>query len=358
MKRKLFAILLTCAMVVGLAACGGGGAASEASSAASGGESAAEEYTVVYLTPSTESEYWQYNEVGMRNAIVDLEAERGIKINFDVQGPATEAESDAYIKAFETVTSTKPDAILTATLTAEATVPKAKEAQEAGIYVNFVGMGLEGGDTNEYGDYYGVHYYCNNLNVGRTAGKAFLEGLEAKGIEPKGVVGMHMSVVVPTLEDRMRGFKEYLNENAPDIEVIDTLYNENDVQKAQTNVETQISTYGDELIGFFGGNNISGDGISLAVKNAGKGDTILGVAVDSDSVEIEGLENGTLYGIIVQSPYQQGYDAMVNAIDYLQTGKNNAPSKHVDCPSTCVTAENMNSDEMQALLNPKLLIKY
>lgn len=352
MKKKLIAILTVGAMLVSMATCGLITVAAE-EDAAEGGE-----YTIVYLTPSTESEYWQYNEVGMRNAIVDLEADRGITINFDVQGPATEAESDAYIKAFETVISTQPDAIITATLTAEATVPKTKEAQSANIYVNFVGMGLEGGDSNEYGDYYGVHYYCDNYNIGRTAGEAFMKGLEEKGIEPKGIVGMHMSVVVPTLEDRMRGFKEYLNENAPDIEVIDTLYNENDVQKAQTNVETQISTYGDELIGFFGGNNISGDGIALAVKNAGKADSIVGVAVDSDSVEIEGLESGNLYGIVVQTPYQQGYDAMVNAIDYLQTGENNAPSKHVDCPSTCVTAENMGTDEMQAMLNPKLLINY
>ena len=56
---------------------------------------------------------------------------------------------------------------------------------------------------------------------------------------------MHMSVVVETLEERMNGFKAYMAEHAPDLECLDTLYNENDVNNAQSNVETQISTYGE-----------------------------------------------------------------------------------------------------------------
>ena len=314
------------------------------------------EYNVVYLSPSTESEYWQYAEVGMQNAALDIEEKEGIKINFSTSGPATEAETDAYIKAYESVIASSPDAIITATLAPDGTVPKTQEAQQAGIYVNFVSMGLEGGDSNEYGDYYGVHYYCNNTVIGETAAKAMLDGLKEKGIEPKGKIGMHMSVVVETLEERMDGFKEYMAKNAPDIECLDTLYNENDVNNAQSNVETQISTYGDELIGLYGGNNVSGDGIALGIKNAGKSN-ILGIGVDSDSIEIEALEAGNLYAIIVQTPYEQGYMAMENAVEYLKTGQNSETEKHIDCTSQVVTQENMNSDESKALLDPKILKK-
>src|SRR5699024_10783260 len=97
-----------------------------------------------------------------------------------------------------------------------------------------------------------------------------------------GKIGMHMSVVVETLEERMDGFRAYMAEHAPEIECLDTLYNENDVNNAQGNVETQIATYGDELIGLYGGNNVSGDGIALGIKNAGAGNKILGIGVDSD----------------------------------------------------------------------------
>lgn len=354
MKRVL-AVILTGMMVMGLMACSDKGSASSESSDDSEGKGG-KEYNVVYLSPSTESEYWQYAEVGMQNAALDIEEKEGIKINFSTSGPATEAETDAYIKAYESVIASSPDAIITATLAPDGTVPKTQEAQQAGIYVNFVSMGLEGGDSNEYGDYYGVHYYCNNTVIGETAAKAMLDGLKEKGIEPKGKIGMHMSVVVETLEERMDGFKEYMAKNAPDIECLDTLYNENDVNNAQSNVETQISTYGDELIGLYGGNNVSGDGIALGIKNAGKSN-ILGIGVDSDSIEIEALEAGNLYAIIVQTPYEQGYMAMENAVEYLKTGKNSETEKHIDCTSQVVTQENMNSDESKALLDPKILKK-
>ena len=354
MKRVL-SVILTGMMVMGIMACSDKGSASSEPADDSEGKGG-KEYNVVYLSPSTESEYWQYAEVGMQNAALDIEEKEGIKINFSTSGPATEAETDAYIKAYESVIASSPDAIITATLAPDGTVPKTQEAQQAGIYVNFVSMGLEGGDSNEYGDYYGVHYYCNNTVIGETAAKAMLDGLKEKGIEPKGKIGMHMSVVVETLEERMDGFKEYMAKNAPDIECLDTLYNENDVNNAQSNVETQISTYGDELIGLYGGNNVSGDGIALGIKNAGKSN-ILGIGVDSDSIEIEALEAGNLYAIIVQTPYEQGYMAMENAVEYLETGKNSETEKHIDCTSQVVTQENMNSDESKALLDPKILKK-
>lgn len=362
MKKRLLSVLLIAAMALSLVACGSKEEApaeepAAEEEAAEESEAPAEEYDVVYLSPSTASEYWQYAEVGIKNACLDLEAEHGVKINFSVTGPANESETDAYIKAFESVIASQPDVIVTATLAGEGTVPKTQEAQNAGIYVNFVSMGLEGGDSNQYGDYYGVHYYCNNTVIGQTAAAAMLEAFEARGIEPKGKIGMHMSVVVETLEERMDGFKAYMAEHAPELECLDTLYNENDVNNAQANVETQISTYGDELIGLYGGNNVSGDGIALGLKGANLGDKIVGIGVDSDSIEIEALEAGNLYAIVVQTPYEQGYNAVLNAWEYLQTGVNPETEKHIDCTSQVVTAENMSTPEAQALLNPKILAK-
>lgn len=361
MKKRFFSILLIAVMLlISIVGCSNNYNKGNDTASQSGktSEESKEDRVieVVYLTPSTESEYWQYNEVGIRNAIADL-AEEGIKVNLTVTGPATEAESDAYIKAFESVIATNPDAIITATLIPDGTVPKAIEAQQAGIYVNFVGMGLEGGNKNEYGDYYGVHYYCDNMIIGETAAAAMLKAFKERGIEPKGKIGMHMSVIVETLEERMDGFKAYMKEHAPELECLDTLYNENDVNNAQSNVETQISTYGDQLIGLYGGNNVSGDGIALALKGAGLGDKIVGVGVDSDSLEIEALGEGNLYAIIVQTPYEQAYTALKNAVNYVLTGVNDETQKHVNCTSQVVTKENMDTDEARALLNPKILEK-
>lgn len=367
--KKVLMVVMAAALVFGLFACAAPAeespAASEApaateaaapESAAPAGDGAASEapagetIDLVYLTPSTESQYWQQVGLGVENAILDLEEQEGVKVNFSIAGPATEAESDAYIKAFENVIAKGPDGIVTATLTPDATGPVTQAGFEQGIFVNYASMGI---DQEQWGDYYGVHYYCDNSVIGEAAAQAMLDALEAKGIEPKGKIGIHMSVVVPVLEYRMSAFKEYMAEHAPDIECLDTLYNENDVNNAQANVENQLATYTD-LIGLYGANNISGDGIALAIQNAGLGDKICGVAVDADDLEVEALEAGNLDAIVAQTPYDQGYACVMDLYKSITTGEMPA-EQEVDIAAQAVTRDNMNEEEFAALLNPFIL---
>lgn len=320
--------------------------------AAQASQTAAKEFDFVYLTPSTESQYWQQVGLGVKNAVLDIEEKEGVKINFSVVGSATEAESDAYLKAYENTIAKKPDAIITATLHPDATGPLTQQAFEQGIAVNFAGMGI---DQKDWGAYYGVHYYCDNSVVGEVAAKAMLEGLAQKGVEPKGKIGIHMSVVVPVLEARMDAFKAYMAVNAPEIECLDTQYNENDVNNALANVENQLATYPD-LIGLYGANNISGDGIALGIKNREQKDNIVGIGVDADDVEVQALRDGILYAIIVQTPYDQGYSCVMDAYKTITTGVLPA-QQEVNISPQAVTQANMDLDEFAALLNPFLLAR-
>ena len=145
--------------------------------------------------------------------------------------------------------------------------------------------------------------------------------------------------------------------NAPEFELTDTYYNGNVVETAQSNAENVISTYGDKLVGMYSGNNITGDGVCLAVASAGIGSKIVSVAVDSDDSEIEALKAGNLNAIIVQDAYAQGYKCMENAILTLLEGKNPESKKQVNCPPVVINSENMASEEMQDLLDPTRLKK-
>ena len=107
----------------------------------------------------------------------------------------------------------------------------------------------------------------------------------------------------------------------------------------------------------YSGNNITGDGVCLAVASAGIGSKIVSVAVDSDDSEIEALKAGNLNAIIVQDAYAQGYKCMENAILTLLEGKNPESKKQVNCPPVVINSENMASEEMQDLLDPTRLKK-
>jgi ABC-type sugar transport system, periplasmic component len=376
MKKILLAVLLVTMIVFGLVACTGSTtsdsspAASTAAVSSTATESSAaalptasteassvlangkKTLNLVYLTPSTESQYWQQLGVGIQNAALDLQQKNDVTINLSVAGPATEAESDAYIKAFEDAIAKKPDGIITATLSPDATGPVAKEAFDQGIPICFGSMGI---DQQKYGQYYLSHYFCDNTTIGESAAKAMLDALKAKGITAKGTIGVHMSVVVPVLEYRMSAFKAYMSKNAPDIKVVDTIYNENDVNKAQSNVENQLSTYKD-LIGLYGANNISGDGIALAIKNGNLSNKICGVTVDADDLEVEALGNGNLDSVIVQTPYDQGYKCVNDVYNFITSGQKPA-QQEVNVPPFSVTKANMNEEQYKDLLNPFLLKK-
>lgn len=123
-------------------------------------------YDIVYLTPSTASQFWTYVEIGIKNAMLDEEEKYGITINYSTVGPAEESQTEDYVTAFEQTIAKQPDAIVTATLAIDATIPKAQEAVANGIVLNFVNCGLGVGGNGENLDAFNEFYYCSN-EIGR-----------------------------------------------------------------------------------------------------------------------------------------------------------------------------------------------
>ena len=112
---------------------------------------------------------------------------------------------------------------MTATLAIDATVPKAQEATNAGIVLNFVNCGLGVGDDGANEETYNQFYYCSNDTIGEMAAEAFLEIAEQKGISTdSGVLGMNTNVENEALNHRVDSFRSYMEKNAPGLELTDT----------------------------------------------------------------------------------------------------------------------------------------
>ena len=310
-------------------------------------------YKIIYVTPSTASDFWSQVETGIKQALKDYEASLGIKIEYSLMGPAQEIDAEGYVAAMESAIAAKPDAILTATLNIDPTVPKAKEATEAGIVLNFVNCGLGNGDDGKNADYYNQFYYCSNTTIGEMAAQAFLAAMESKGLSTEsGVIGMQMNMENAALDFRMQGFRDYIAEKAPGITMTDTEYNDNDATNSQGDAEATISAYGDELIGIYAGNNLTCDGVCNALRAADLKEGVVSVGVDSDDVEIAALRDGYLSAIIVQDAFTQGYKCMENAILTLTQGKNPESAKQVNIPPVIVTPENIDSEEITFMMSP------
>lgn len=330
----------------------------DASAAEETAGSSAEEYNVIWVTCSTASEFWQYQEIGMRNAVIDLEEEYGITINFETAGPAEEAQTEEYLAAFETAISKKPDAIISATQVPDSTREISKQAMDQGIIVNFTNCGLETLDSTEYADCYNQFYTTVSADIGDMAGEIMLTLLGDAGISTdEGVISMEFSMVNPSLQPRMDNFQAYVQANSG-ITVLDTTYNNNDLSKAQSNAEAHISTEGDKLIGLYAANNVSANGLALAVQNAGISDKVVVIGVDSDATEIQALRDGYIDCIIVQDAYGQGYAALENAILTLMNGSNPESEQKIAMPPVAVYQSNIDDPDVAGMLDPNLLKKY
>lgn len=312
-------------------------------------------YDIIWVSCSTESEFWQYQQIGMENAVADMQEKYGVTINFSVAGPANEAETESYLRAFENAVASKPDAIISATQVPDMTTAIAGEAMGMGIVVNFTNCGLETIGSTEYADCYNQFYTTSSADIGDYAGKLMVDTLTEMGYT-EGIVAMHFSNINPALQPRMDNLKAYIEANS-NFEVLDCLYHANDLATAQSNVENQIATYGDKLIGLYGANNISGDGIALAIENAGIADKVVAIGVDSDALEIEALRAGNLDYIIVQDAYGQGYASMQNAVETLINGANPETEQQILIAPAGVTTANMDDPEFAALLDPTMLKK-
>ena len=312
-------------------------------------------YKIIYVTPSTASDFWSQIETGIKQAMKDYEAQLGVKIEYSITGPAEEADAEGYVSALENAIASQPDAILTATLNIDPTVP-AKEAHDAGIVLNFVNCGLGNGDEGDegtHGEYYNEFYYCSNTTIGEMAAQAFLDAMAEKGISTdKGTIGMQMNMENAALDFRMQGFRDYMAEKAPGLTLTDTEYNDNDSADAQADAENTINAVGADLIGIYAGNNVTCDGVCNALRAANMKEGVVSIGVDSDDVEIAALRDGFLSAIIVQDAFTQGYKCMENAILTLVNGQNPETSKQVNCPPVVVNMENIDSEEIQFMMSP------
>lgn len=338
--KKFISVLLVVLMVGAiLAGCGGQQAQEPAKTDESKEEEKKDNYEFAVIIKATDSDFWQYVLIGAQNAAYDNPA-----INVTTYGPPSEADIDKQVAILEDVVSKKPDAIVIASTSSDATVPALEKAYDEGIKIITI-------DNKVKTDKIHSFLATDNIEAGGKAAQKLVDDLKAKGVAPKGKVGLISAMAgVQVLVDRDKGFTEKLKEIAPDIEIVGPRYVDNDVLKAVGAAEDML-TANDDIIGFFADNNMTGDGLARVITERKLEDKIVAVAFDSDPEEIKGLESGALNALILQDPFGMGYKGVTSAFEALQ-GKE--LEKYINTGSTVVTQENMNEQAIKELLDPTL----
>ena len=227
---------------------------------------------------------------------------------------ASEWNVTLQVPVLDAVIARKPAAILIAPTDKVQLVEPLRKAHDAGITVvcvdTFIGTGkfqTGSGDAD-----FPISYIASdNVLGGRMAARAL-----AKAIGEKGKV--YVSNVKPgvsTTDQREEGFKDEMK-GFPGVEVLETQFNDDDANKAASQVQAVFGRTPD-LAGVFGANLFSATGSANGVKQAGQAGKIKIAAFDAPQSVVEELKNGTFEIAIAQHPAEIGYFGVVSAFAHL-----------------------------------------
>ncbi len=230
----------------------------------------------------------------------------------------------------------KPDAILIAPTDKTALIGPIQRAISAGIPVATV-------DTFITKKIAFTNISTDNPAGGRKAADALARAIGKSGE----VAAISVNPGISTTDQRRDGFANRLRKY-PKIKYWGVQYCNDDQTKA-SNQTTALLRAHPNLEGMFAMNVVSGNGVTQAVKAAGKAGKVKLVEFDAGPPQVQALKQGTIDALIAQYPYGIGQLAVRLAYKYV-TGKKAGIKKHYGTGSAIVTRANVNSPAIKKYL--------
>ncbi len=263
-------------------------------------------------------------------------------IDIKLTGPPTaETDIDQQVAMVEDSITRQVDAIVLASNSSTALNSVIDKARDAGIKVIVVDNAVTVASDGFIG--------TDNIKAGQQAGEKMCELITAQGKADGKILHESAASGQQVLVDRFDGFAAGLEANCPDAEILQTLVNDNDLNKAVSQV-TDVINANPDLAGVFADNNTSGTGAARAV-SAFKGSKVQVVAFDSDPAEVDAVKDGLIGAIVVQNPFFFGYQGGV--VEAAMAVAGSQPPVNLDPGAVLVGPDNVEDAALQSLLNPR-----
>ena len=321
-KRTIGAVVGLAAAALVLAGCasdGGGSAAADG-----------EKPYVALISKGFQHQFWQAVKAGAEQAAKD----NNVTVSFE--GPETEAMVDKQIDMLSAALAKNPKAIGFAALDSQAAGPLLQQAKDQSIPVIAFDSGVDS-------DIPLTTAATDNLAA---AAEAAEHMAEAVGHEGKVALVVHDQTSV-TGQQRRDGFVDYMEENEPNIEIVDIQYGGGDQAKSADLAKAIIAANPD-LKGIYGSNEGSAIGVVQAVKELGIDPTqLVVVGFDSGKAQMDAIRDGLMLGAITQNPVGIGYETVKAAVEAID-GKE--LPKSIDTGFYWYDVSNIDDDEIQAVL--------
>jgi ribose transport system substrate-binding protein len=245
--------------------------------------------TYVYVSCVTQVPFW----IDQKQALADVGKALGVKTSFT--GPTT-ADPQAEAAALDQIIASRPAGIMVFPCDEKALTPGINRAVDAGIPVITMIGDVPASKRS-------THMGINNFRAGVEGAKLLAAAIGGKG---KVVVGTFQAAGVL---DRMRGYKDYLAKNHPEIKVVSVVDDHADPSYAPQAYAAAIAANPD-LVGIGGTDGDSGVGAARAVIEAGKKGKIKIVAMDRNEDMLNYIADGTITAAVAQKSYLETWLAV------------------------------------------------
>jgi ribose transport system substrate-binding protein len=228
--------------------------------------------------------------------------------NISVQGPAS-FSAPQQIPIVQSVTATKPAAVLIAPTDEKALIAPMQAMKSAGIKVIQVDTHVSNNSIAS------ASISSNNTKGGQLAAKELAKLVGYKG----SVVVMNEQPGVSTTEARINGFMKQIK-TYKNIKVLKTQYTGDSPAQAATTI-TSLYAANPDLSGVFATNVLVAEGTDTGLKTTGASSKVKIVGYDADPEQITDLKKGVVQALIAQQPYQEGVDGVQQAVNAIQGKK-------------------------------------
>ncbi|MHC4997191.1 MAG: substrate-binding domain-containing protein [Planctomycetota bacterium] len=278
---------------------------------------------IAVIPKGTASMWWEVVHKGANQAAREL--------GYDIiwTGPEQESDREKQIQAVEDVMAKHVAGIVLGPNDSQALVRPVEKVKDAGIPCVIIDSAVDA-DEEDYASFAATDNHAGGAAAARRIG-AVLSG--------RGNVIITKFVQNSASTDaRAAGFVETLAGEFPNITVIDQQFTLGTPEDCRQKTADMLLRNRGKVDGLFAVNHPSSVGAFKALDSMGLAGEVKMVGFDSDKVLVEGIEAGKVEALIVQNPYEIGYQGVQLVVKAI---KGEALNKRVPIPSMIADRESI-----------------
>ena len=318
MRNTITLTALAAGASLALAACSTGAPTEDGTAPAAGGDG---NKAIAFVQGVAGDEFYITMECGIK--------EKAAELGYTVTTPGPQKfDPTLQTPIVDSVTASKPAALLGAPTDVEAMQAPLEQAAQAGIKVVLV-------DTTVNDPSFAVSQISSD-NVG--GGAAAFDAIKAAKPGGGKVLVISTDPGVSTVDARVKGFEDAVKADTA-YTYLGVQYSHNDPATAANLVSAALQKDPD-IVGIFATNLFAAEGSATGVRQAGAQDITI-VGFDAGPNQIKALEAGTVQALVAQQPATIGSDGVEQA-DAALTGGSVTPT--IQTGFTIITKENLSGE--------------